>query len=221
MEHVTGKRNKSAAKLPRRTHPEMREKANSKMVAAAIELIAERGIERFTLAQVGEKAGYSRGLPGHYYGSKEALLEKVAADIFKRFFSAASKSIKDATGLKIILESAAAYIDAAEVDRTAYGAISVVTSSALVHQGIRKVIRAVSGNFRKRLAAHIRKGIENREIHAKIDPNAQATLIVGRLRGLMAQEVLEPEKVNVKKAREQLLTSLQGSLGKNYRHADA
>jgi AcrR family transcriptional regulator len=212
MTNRSEKRKQAVEKMPRRTHPEMREEADSKMIAAAIELIAERGIERFTLAQVGERAGYSRGLPGHYFGSKEALLEKVAGEIIARFFSAASKSIKDATGLKVILESAGAYIDAAEADPTAYGAISVITSSALVHEGIRKVIRTISGNFRKRLATHIRKGIENREIHAKIDPDSHATLIVGQLRGLMSQWVLEPEKVNVKKVREQLLTALQRSL---------
>jgi hypothetical protein len=129
-----------------------------------------------------------------------------------RFFSVASESIKDATGLKAILESAGAYIDAAESDRTAYRAIAVIISSALVHEGNRKVIRSVSGKFRKRLAAHIRNGIENREIHAKVDPDAYAALIVGQLRGLTAQWSLDPEKVNIKKAREQLLASLRRSL---------
>lgn len=45
------------------------------LVAAAIELIAEQGFEKTTAAQIGERAGYSREMVRHRYGSKEQLLE--------------------------------------------------------------------------------------------------------------------------------------------------
>ena len=44
------------------THVERREEAESKILAAAAKIIAVKGLERFTLAEVGETAGYSRGL---------------------------------------------------------------------------------------------------------------------------------------------------------------
>jgi AcrR family transcriptional regulator len=43
------------------------------MLAAAVELILEKGSEKTTLKEVGEKAGYSRGLAGYRFGSKSSL----------------------------------------------------------------------------------------------------------------------------------------------------
>jgi AcrR family transcriptional regulator len=43
------------------------------MLACAVELILEKGTEKTTLKEVGEKAGYSRGLAGYRFGSKSSL----------------------------------------------------------------------------------------------------------------------------------------------------
>ena len=42
-------------------------------------MIAARGIERAPLASIGKQAGTSRGLPKHHFGSKDALVEKLAS----------------------------------------------------------------------------------------------------------------------------------------------
>src|SRR5262249_5616704 len=59
----------------RKTQAERREQAESRMLEVAIRLAAQ-GYEDFTLAEVGEAAGYSRGLPAHYFGHKEDLVAK-------------------------------------------------------------------------------------------------------------------------------------------------
>ena len=46
------------------------------LIDAAIELIAERGYDRSTLAAIGEQAGYSRGLVTQRSGNKENLLRE-------------------------------------------------------------------------------------------------------------------------------------------------
>ena len=60
------------------THVERREEAEKKLLAAAAKIIAVKGLEKFTLAEVGETAGYSRGLPRHYFGDKDELTVRVA-----------------------------------------------------------------------------------------------------------------------------------------------
>jgi len=47
------------------------------MLQAAVSLIVECGIAGTTLAAIGERAGYSRGLVTHRYGSKAKLLAHV------------------------------------------------------------------------------------------------------------------------------------------------
>ena len=52
-----------STRAPVRTRPtqaERREKAEHAILAAALEIIADRGIDELTLAEAGEKAGYSR-----------------------------------------------------------------------------------------------------------------------------------------------------------------
>jgi len=62
------------ARSPRRTQAARREEAERRLLEAALGVVARRGSVRMTLAEVGEAAGYSRGLPAHRFGSKAGLL---------------------------------------------------------------------------------------------------------------------------------------------------
>ena len=45
---------------------------------AAAEVVAERGVQGASLASIGGRAGVSRGLPTHHFGSKDALVTQLA-----------------------------------------------------------------------------------------------------------------------------------------------
>ena len=51
------------------------------MIDAAIELILEFGPEKTTLAAIGERAGYSRGLATYRFGSKAGLYDEICKAI--------------------------------------------------------------------------------------------------------------------------------------------
>jgi AcrR family transcriptional regulator len=59
----------------RRTQAQRRRESADRLLAAGVELIAEQGFARTTLAQIGERAGYSRETVRLRHGSKLALLE--------------------------------------------------------------------------------------------------------------------------------------------------
>ena len=61
-----------ASTRKRRTQEERREEAERRILEAATRIIGKTGVETFTLADVGEAAGYSRGLPAHYFKTKLA-----------------------------------------------------------------------------------------------------------------------------------------------------
>ncbi|MFX8164684.1 helix-turn-helix domain-containing protein, partial [Acinetobacter baumannii] len=65
-------------KKPARKQADRRDEAEHKILTAAIRLLVEKGYDRFSLAEVGYAAGYSRALPAHYFGKKEDLLSQVA-----------------------------------------------------------------------------------------------------------------------------------------------
>src|SRR5690242_21557310 len=64
----------------RRTQEERRAETERRVLAAAMALIAAHGSRSVTLAEVGEAAGYSRGIVRHHFGSRERLLAAVMQD---------------------------------------------------------------------------------------------------------------------------------------------
>ena len=62
------------------------------------------------------------------------------------------------------------------------------------------------------LAGYIREGIESGEIRAQVDPLAGALLILGTLRGMMLQFLLDPAGIDLKLLRTQLLTFIEHAL---------
>src|SRR4051794_3354890 len=69
----------------RRTQEERRAEAEQRLLAAAAELIAEIGPTRVTLANIGERSGYSRGLATHHFGSKGAMMRRLVDSVTVRF----------------------------------------------------------------------------------------------------------------------------------------
>jgi AcrR family transcriptional regulator len=82
------------------------------LLAAAIELIAERGYERTTLALIGERAGYSRGLVTQRFGSKEKLLWAVIKQMLDRFSTQNLHERGDKTGVPALQGILTTYLDA-------------------------------------------------------------------------------------------------------------
>src|SRR5262245_5197490 len=68
-----------------RSHAERRLAAESRIVQAAFDIAARRGVDQVTLAEAGEEAGYSRALAAHYFESKEALLAAVAEHALEKY----------------------------------------------------------------------------------------------------------------------------------------
>ena len=58
-----------------------REDAENRLIVATIELLSEKGHDGFSLADVGERAGYSRSLPAHHFGTRRALVRRVIVSI--------------------------------------------------------------------------------------------------------------------------------------------
>jgi len=68
---------RAAEKHPvRRTQEQRRTEAEQKLLQSAIELIAEQGGGPTSLAQIGDRAGFSRGIVNHHFGSRVASLDE-------------------------------------------------------------------------------------------------------------------------------------------------
>ena len=65
-----------------------RYEAEQRLLDAAAELIGEIGPGAVTLANIGERAGYSHGLATHYFGSKGAMMARLVDNVADQFHMA-------------------------------------------------------------------------------------------------------------------------------------
>ena len=73
------------------------------MVGATIDLLNTAGLEAATLIAIGERAGYSRGLASHHFGSKSGLFRKVLKRITADWTTELERNLEGKTGLSAII----------------------------------------------------------------------------------------------------------------------
>ena len=93
-----------------RTQQERRLEAETKLLETAREIVSRKGWAGTTLADVGEAAGYSRGLAGHHFGSKTGLLRAITLQINNTLMEELEKVPSPDAGLEAILSFISVYL---------------------------------------------------------------------------------------------------------------
>lgn len=198
--------------VARATQAQRREKAERAILSAALEIIAERGIDELTLAEAGERAGYSRALPAHYFESKDAALAALADFVVEKYLRRVQRSVPAREGLPGLLDRLAHYFDDGPKDARVLRAFHAVLGAAPGKPALAKSVTRLAEGSKKTLAAFIRAGIKRGEIRRDANPEVEAVWILAALRAVMAQWVVAPDKTPVVKVRDALLRSVRKAL---------
>ncbi|MET0334466.1 MAG: TetR/AcrR family transcriptional regulator [Rhizobacter sp.] len=199
---------KPATPASRRTQTERKQDAEQRLLDSAIELIGKKGVNGMTLSEVGEMAGYSRGLVSHHYGSREAFLRVVARSLRQRFIDAEQQTHHE-PGLDALIANVELYLLGTEPTSRA---VNVMLTEAIVGGGsLLEDMRVFTAMSRKYFANQIRFGMERGEVRKDIDPDAQAAMILGMLRGVASQALLD-EKVQKNKMRSEIVATIRRML---------
>lgn len=91
----------------RQTQAERTHQSDRRMRDSAVGLIVERGTAATTLKEVGEQAGYSRGLAGYRFGSRDALFSFVVRSLGEDWL----QRLTEVTARKVGYEALSAAID--------------------------------------------------------------------------------------------------------------
>jgi AcrR family transcriptional regulator len=187
------KKRLQAIEQPRR-QAERRAQSERRLLDAATRLIAEQGFSKTTLAQIGEKAGYSRGLVNERFGSKGELV-KVLADEFQTYFQydRLVPALAHQHGLEALLITIDTYLDAVvkseHLGRAYYELLG--ESIGLVPE-IHDTFVEADQLLREAVERTIGSAVRAGEMPADIDAKAFAVFIVGILRGTVTQWLLDP-----------------------------
>jgi AcrR family transcriptional regulator len=200
----------------RQTQAERRRLSEGRIINAALQVIAERGVSRMTLAEVGERAGYSRGLPAHLFGTKSNLLcecmRRMDADHWMNRLPEAGP----VSGLKDLEAVVTRWLHELEtrIDFTrAYYALIQEANCEGVNDhwpDLCAVVREVVTGGQQRYADYIRAAMARGEARPDLDPEMEAVILHTALRGVGLQAMVRPGSVDLKRYHAAILAKIDG-----------
>jgi AcrR family transcriptional regulator len=182
----------------RRTQKERRDQAEAALLGAAAELVVEQGVRSLTLARVGERAGYSRGLVTHHFGSKQALLERLALATQTGFVPGLDGL---PPGLDRLLRLIDGYLGALGDVRVLNRAFLLLWAEATTAPDLAPIFRERDAAFRADLREDVAAGIADGAIRPDVVPDEVAIAVVGQLRGVGLQRLLDPGVIDTERLR--------------------
>lgn len=178
----------------RRTQAERRATATSALLAAATELLIEGGVSALTLAAVGERAGYSRGMVSHHFGSKRGLLDQLTESMQEDFVPGLERR---PAGLDRLLARVEGYVLALPAADRGWHAYVLLWAQASADPQLAAVFGRRDASFRGDIARDVVAGQATGEVRAELEPAAVAIGVVGQLRGIGLQWLVDREAIDL------------------------
>jgi AcrR family transcriptional regulator len=172
--------------------------SDQRMFEVAIELVNERGTAKTTLKDIGEGAGYSRGLASYRFGSKDGLWMELFArfdDIWKAHLS---EYLTGKQGLAALQAAIQAQRDIFTRESGYLRAMYILWYESL---GRESDIRASLANhhviYRRDVQQWIEQGQAAGEIRLEVDPAHFATGYCSTMFGTIYQWVVAPDAIDL------------------------
>jgi AcrR family transcriptional regulator len=196
--------------LPR-TQEQRRIEAEHRLVRAAAELVGEIGPGKVTLANVGERAGYSRGLATHHFGSKGALMQRLVEVVTSQFRDAVVEESQSDSPVDQLRQLIDFYFHVVSDLQPVNRARLVLWADAVAgpSEDVRPQMVSADREFREEIEKRIELAVTAGEVKSDVDPHGLATVIIAMLRGVALQRLLDSQVdlVAAKSEIEQLLTT--------------
>lgn len=206
----------TSAKPQKLTQAERVALSDEKMLKAATELILEIGTEKTTLKEVGERAGYSRGLASARFGSKDELFKRIMVDHRALWSSVLMHYTEGKTGLEAILSRVEAVKHVLKHEPDNIKVMYTLWFDSLGHpSGLRSALEDYNAASRRALSGILRQGIAAGEFPGYLDVDQFVIDYFSRIYGLIYQWLVSPNAVNTDKSMESLQTFCRNCLAIN------
>ena len=199
----------------RLSQADRRARSERRLLDAAKQLIAEQGFSRTTLAEIGERAGYSRGLVNERLQSK-ANLVRVLAEEFQSHFAhdTLEPALAGLRGLEALIVTMETYLDTVVrsgfLGRAYYELLG--ESIGLVPE-IHPTFVEADRALRAAVERTVRSGIRGGDIPKEIDAKAFTVFIVGVMRGVVLQWVIDPSSFDPAAVQREMRRTLERAFG--------
>jgi AcrR family transcriptional regulator len=185
------------------------QESTRRLLDAAAELVAEGGSGAATLAAIGERAGYSRGLVSSRFGSKENLMWALVQRATGTWFDRLLEPRGEGRGLDELLALVRLIGDHAAADPLTLRVLErlIFEASGPTHELHERFV-ASQATMERSFCELVRRGVEDGSIRPDVDAALEAELLVAALRGISYQWFLYPGEVDVVRLHDGLATQL-------------
>lgn len=189
---------------------ERREASTKAMLDAAVDLIAEGGLAAMTFAAIGERSDFSRTLVTYRFGSRDGLIEALVDHIVsgwtEREILQGEEAVPDhqlvpeakgrpgLDGVIILIE--AIHSQFKRDQRWLRALYTLMFAATGPDEELRMRFSSFHRDFRRDLSKIISDGQADGSIRGDIAPDDEATVILGGLRGIGYQWLLDPENLD-------------------------
>lgn len=181
-----------------------------RLLDAAAELVAERGYADATVAEIGKRAGYSRGLVSARFGSKENLMWALVQHASDTWFPKLIDPPRRGSARDRLLALVRTIGEQVARDPRALRVLErlIFEASGELHERFVASQRRMQSSFRDILT----RGIADGSVRDDIDVEVEAALLVATLRGISYQWFLYPHEVDLVRLHQALADQLADRL---------
>lgn len=179
------------------------------ILAAAAEVIAERGVAATRISDVAERCGVSAPAVLYWFDSKEKLLAEALTADDDRFYEELGERL---AGEAVPRDQMVALIEAAAGDAD-FALWMELWTWALRDPELRAAREGFDRRWRATIEAVVADGVAAGEFGADVDPAQAALAIAALIDGLIVQATLGDPEVSIPRLTETVLTSVGRLLG--------
>ena len=183
------------------------------MLEAAMALVLEHGTDKTTLAMIGEKAGYSRGLATYRFGSKGGLYDALCKSISRHWL----EYLKKGVGAKVGIEAMCAALDTIykfeqERPQEARALQILYCGAASPNSEFRETAVTIRRRQKSDVADWVREGQAAGAVRSDVDADEVAAQYVAYISGMTYLWLMSPDTFDFSLANEVMKRHLRGSL---------
>ncbi|MCP4302133.1 MAG: TetR family transcriptional regulator [Gammaproteobacteria bacterium] len=183
------------------------------MLEAAMALVLEHGTDKTTLAMIGEKAGYSRGLASYRFGSKGGLYDALCKSISRHWL----EYLKQGVGDKIGIDAMCAALDTIykfeqESPQEARALQILYSGAASPSAEFQETAVGIRRRQKSDVAEWVRHGQKAGQVRPEIDADEVAAQYVAYISGMTYLWLMSPDAFDFSVANEVMKRHLRESL---------
>lgn len=192
---------KTGNRAPRLTQAERTAISDGRMLEAAMALVLEHGTHNTTLREVGERAGYSRGLASNRFGSKEELFAELLQIYNERWKKESTAFVGNKTGLEAFDAANESIIHYMNENSDYMRAMFILYYETVGSSSVmRDRLADQHSAYRRSIARYISQGIEEQTIKKTVVPSRVALQYTSFYFGLVYQWLANPEAIDFESA---------------------